>query len=436
MLIAVLLGYIWKHSVYGEMRKIMSFCSCKKKQTGIQLLTNALQGGQVMEAEALSWVAGCDTTCMDKIFLCLCLKYSTSNRDGAGRIVIWIDVITQKTPALPHFISPDFSFTEPSLYSNSNRPNVFNILLFNELCSFFKRIGWYVLTYPNPASHQGYVEALSHTIASLSLQISYQVFFAALLLWVCENAQLILCCLAPCHIFCTSPIPWLVLPTSRKFLGWHDSPACKYTYDKSWWQSICEECKVFCLSPSATAALRGVSFPVQLGGMLLHHVKCWEPPLQVFTVKFLLFFLVRPLKPEVYAQICLDIKAMVQGTRAPHCPLMIQQILCPHGDDLCLQVLTLSETASGISLWLVHLLLYPLLIKSASFPSLCHDSCSHSLQASTYSRTKRHWAMFWIRCYESSWRYLSLPIDFMHFALWLRMAESKNPLAWNENKFK
>lgn len=31
-------------------------------------------------------------------------------------------------------------------------------------------------------------------------------------------------------------------------------------------------------------------------------------------------------------------------------------------------------------------------------------------------------------CYESSWRYLSLPIAFVHFDLWLRMSESKNPL--------
>lgn len=59
-----------------------------------------------------------------------------------------------------------------------------------------------------------------------------------------------------------------------------------------------------------------------------------------------MFFLVRPLKPEVCAQICLDTKAMVQGMRVPH-SLTIQQILCPHGDDLCLQGLTLSETGLG-----------------------------------------------------------------------------------------
>lgn len=47
-----------------------------------------------------------------------------------------------------------------------------------------------------------------------------------------------------------------------------------------------------------------------------------------------MFFLVRPLKPEVCAQISLDTKAMVQGMRVTHCPPMIQQILCLHGDDM------------------------------------------------------------------------------------------------------
>ena len=48
--------------------------------------------------------------------------------------------------------------------------------------------------------------------------------------------------------------------------------------------------------------------------------------------------------PEICAQVCQDMKAMAQGMRVPHCRLMIQQILCPHRDDL--QVPTsLSETA-------------------------------------------------------------------------------------------
>jgi len=64
------------------------------------------------------------------------------------------------------------------------------------------------------------------------------------------------------------------------------------------------------------------------------------------STRFLLsmFFLVRLFKPKVCAQICLDTKAMVEGMRVPHCPLRIQQILCPRGDDLRLQVLILSET--------------------------------------------------------------------------------------------
>jgi len=90
---------------------------------------------------------------MNKIFLCIHLKYSTSNRDGAGRIVIWVVVIiTQKTPALSHFITTDIFSSEPPLYSDSNRPNAFNILIFSQLGSPYNIY---------PASHQGYVEALT-----------------------------------------------------------------------------------------------------------------------------------------------------------------------------------------------------------------------------------------------------------------------------------
>lgn len=56
-----------------------------------------------------------------------------------------------------------------------------------------------------------------------------------------------------------------------------------------------------------------------------------------------MILLVMPLNPEVCAQICLDMKAMVQGMREPYSPLVIQEILCPQGDDLCLQVLIFSE---------------------------------------------------------------------------------------------
>lgn len=151
-------------------------------------------------------------------FLCLCLKYSTSNREGAGKIVIQVVIIiTEKPPALSHFIPPDIFFTALPLHSSDQGPSAFNTLPVRQLGSFYKRTGSYPTAYPNPPSQQGYVEALSYMIASLRLQISYQLFFAALLLWVCENAQLILCCLTPCHYFCTTPHslvgpthPWVV----------------------------------------------------------------------------------------------------------------------------------------------------------------------------------------------------------------------------------
>lgn len=92
-----------------------------------------------------------------------------------------------------------------------------------QLASFYKRIGWYTMTYPNPTSHQGYVEALSHMTASLRLPKSYWLFFAALLLWVCENAQLILCSLALYHIFCTTPV-WSYAPLGS---SWGDTMAQK-----------------------------------------------------------------------------------------------------------------------------------------------------------------------------------------------------------------
>lgn len=68
------------------------------------------------------------------------------------------------------------------------------------------------------------------------------------------------------------------LTYSGKFLRWHENSeallSCKYTFIKSWSPSKCEEYKVFGVSISTTAAPKGVSFPVQLGGMLLHQVKC------------------------------------------------------------------------------------------------------------------------------------------------------------------
>lgn len=130
-------------------------------------------------------------------------------------------------------------------------------------------------------------------------------------------------------------------------------------------------------------------------------------------------------------------KAMVQGMRVSHCP---SDLMPPH------RWLTFASphiiwnwSQVPASLWLVHLLLYPLLIKSASFPSLHCARCSHSLQACIYSRTKGHCGIFWIRhkyafswMLLSPWRYLSLPITFVHFALWLRVVGKK--ILWGEMK--
>lgn len=72
-------------------------------------------------------------------------------------------------------------------------------------------------------------------------------------------------------------------------------------------------------------------------------------------------------------------KAMVQGMRVSHCPSDLMPpyrwltFASPH--------IIWNWSQVPASLWLVHLLLYPLLIKSASFPSLRCARCSHSLQA-------------------------------------------------------
>lgn len=163
--------------------------------------------------------------------------------------------------------------------------------------------------------------------------------------------------------------------------------------------------------------------------------ECWAPPLLVLTLNV---FSVRTLKSEVRAQICLDVKAMIQEVVMSHCPSDLMspwrwlKFAAPH--------IFWNWSQVPISLWLVHLFLYPLLIKPASFPSLCCARCSHSLQACTYCRTKRHWGIFWIRQESASpwmlWspcRYLSLPTAFVHFALWLRMVGKKKPsgVKWN-----
>lgn len=173
----------------------------QEMQTGIQFLTNILKGDQAMEAEVLSCVAVCDTNCMDKIFLQLYLKYSTSDRNGAGRIMIQtVSIITQKTPALSHFISPNLFFTVPFLYSDSSRPNVLT-----SSCSviwvYFTRRSGDTLCNFTPKMCRG----SSHMMPSLRPEISCQLFHAALL-WVHGNAQLILSCLCLFHSLQVTPI--------------------------------------------------------------------------------------------------------------------------------------------------------------------------------------------------------------------------------------
>lgn len=154
-----------------------------------------------MKAEVLSCVAGCDTNCMEKIFLQLYLKYSTSDRNSAGRIMIQtVSIITQKTPALSLFTSPDLFFTVPFLYSDSSRPNVLTSSCSVIWVYFTSRSGDTLYNF-TPKMCRG----SRHMMPSLRPEINCQLFHAALL-WVHGNAQLILCCLTP-HLICACPIP-------------------------------------------------------------------------------------------------------------------------------------------------------------------------------------------------------------------------------------
>lgn len=250
----------------------MSFVVAKDADWDVAFIKKNMTGRSCHGGTVLCCVAGCDTNCMDKFFLCPHLKYSMWDRGGAGPLTGRIPD-TQVPPALSHFISPGIHFTEHPLFSNSNRPDDFNTLLCTELGSFYKRMGWYSLTYPHPASHQGYVEALSHMVANLRLQISYQILSAAL--WSYTLPHL----LHLSHSLVASTHHWEG-PGGNMMA----QKLCIYIWQVSKSRSKCEECKVIGLSLSATAALRGVSLPVQLGGMLLHQVKCWAPGVWAFII--------------------------------------------------------------------------------------------------------------------------------------------------------
>lgn len=75
-LIAVLLGCIWKHSVHGQLGKIMSFVVAKDADWDVAFIKKNMTGRSCHGGTVLCCVAGCDTNCMDKFFLCPHLKYS------------------------------------------------------------------------------------------------------------------------------------------------------------------------------------------------------------------------------------------------------------------------------------------------------------------------------------------------------------------------
>lgn len=181
-----------------------------------------------------------------------------------------------------------------------------------------------------------------------------------------------------------------VTPISGKFLLWHGLPAallsCWCICDNFWSQSKRKGCKAFDLSPSTTAA-ESVSVLFCLCGISLHQVECWAPPLLGLIVKA---SLVRNLMPEVCAQIW----TWKQWSKNESITLSIRLMSSWRSLAFASPHLIWNCSQLPISFWFVHLLLYPLLIKSASFPSLCCARWSHSLQACTYSRIKGHWGIF------------------------------------------
>lgn len=139
-------------------------------------------------------------------------------------------------------------------------------------------------------------------------------FFYAALLCVQGNAQLILCCLIP-YLICTCPSPsWSHPPLGSSWWDMTSQKLCcllvyvwQFLVTKQVWRMQSLQCEPLCHSRP-----QRVSVPLCPCGILLHQVECWAPPLLVLTASV---FWVRILKPEVCAQICLDVKAMVQGVR-------------------------------------------------------------------------------------------------------------------------
>lgn len=68
-LIAVLLGCIWKHSVHGQPRRILSFVVAKDADWDLALKKKNMIGRSCHGGTVPCCVAGCDTNCMDKFFV-------------------------------------------------------------------------------------------------------------------------------------------------------------------------------------------------------------------------------------------------------------------------------------------------------------------------------------------------------------------------------
>lgn len=137
-LIAVLLGCIWKHSVHGQPRRILSFVVAKDADWDLALKKKK-HDRTVMSWRHSSMLCRWLWHKLHGQVLCLHLKYSMWDRGRAGSLTSRI-VDTQVPPALSHSISLDIYFTEHPLFSDSNRPSDFNALLCSSWVHFTR--GW------------------------------------------------------------------------------------------------------------------------------------------------------------------------------------------------------------------------------------------------------------------------------------------------------
>lgn len=229
-------------------------------------------------------------------------------------------------------------------------------------------------------------------ILSLRPKINYQLFHTALL-QVHGNAQLMLCCLVP-YLICTCPIPsW-----SHPSLGssWCDRTA----------QQLCCHVGIHPTTLGCKASVKDAR-PLIWAPLPQQAQECQCPCLSVWDL-------------------AASSRRLSTTSWGSHCQCFLGQAikawgLCsnlsghesngPRNESITLSIrfnIPMEMTYICISshyLKLVSGVCFPLACapslctedKSASFPSLCCARCSQSLQARTYSRTKRHWGIFWIR---------------------------------------